>query len=351
MAITIYGAFRSDSTMTDFQARLYQVNTTFQISQYSQITITDGADPTVIDGDDQVNEVPNDPTQTYLGRAFDWDYTIRVRDEDGNTHQIGIMDWDTNNNGQIDTFSSEQGYFLGFIGGTVPPLNSTLTIIELTDNGPDIDVDTVVPCFCAGTQIETTLGARAIETLSAGDKVVTLDHGPQSIRWIGARSLDASDLACKPKLRPIRIAAGSLGSGLPHRDLLVSPQHRMLIRSTIAVRMFDSEEVLVPAHKLVGIPGITVDEAAQGVVYYHMLFDRHEIVLAEGAPSESLFTGKQALKGIHPDALAEIAALFPEVTSPDHHPVAARQIPERGKQIHTLLRRHIKNDRALIRSS
>ncbi len=351
MAINIYGAFRSDSTMTDFQAQLYQVNTTFQISQYSQITITDGADPTVIDGDDQVNEVPNDPTQTYLGRAFDWDYTIRVRDEDGNTHEIGIMDWDINNSGQINTSSAEQGYFLGFIGGTIPPLNSTLTIIELTDNGPDIPVDTVVPCFCAGTLIDTASGPRAIETLAVGDEVQTLDHGPQSIRWIGARTLEAADLANKPKLRPIRIAAGSLGSDLPKRDLLVSPQHRMVIRSTIAVRMFDSEEVLVPAHKLVGIPGITVEEAARCVTYYHILFDRHEIVLAEGAPSESLYIGEQALKSIHPDARAEIAVLFPELMAPNHQPVAARQIPKRGRQIQTLLRRHMKNETALIRSS
>lgn len=349
MAINIYGAFRSDTTMTDNTATFATFGATFQISQYSQITITDGADGSVIDGDNVVNESPNDPTQTYLGRAFDWDYTIEVNDG-VNTYLIGVMDWDANADGDFDYPTGEQGYFLAFIGD-VPPLNTTLTVGPIVDNGADIPVEDVVPCFCEGTQIETSLGLRAIEALSAGDEVVTLDHGLQRIRWIGARSLDAFDLARKPKLRPIRIAAGSLGSNLPRRDLLVSPQHRMVIRSTIAVRMFDSEEVLVPAHKLVGLPGITVDETAQEVVYYHMLFDQHEIVLAEGAPSESLFTGKQALKSLPPGALAEILALFPQLASPDYHPEAVRKIPKHGKQIHTLLQRHAKNGKVLIRPS
>ncbi len=349
MPINIYGAFRTDTTMTDNTATFATLGATFQISQYSQITIEDGADGSVIEGDNIVNESPNDPTQTYMGEVFIWDYTIEVNDG-VNTYQIGVMDWDENGDGDFDFPTAEQGYFLGFIGD-VPPLNTTLTVGSVVDNGANIEVDTVVPCFCAGTLIDTPTGPRAIETLSTGDKVVTLDHGPQVIRWIGSRTLDASELARKPRLRPIRIAAGSLGSGLPRRDLLVSPQHRMLIRSNIAIRMFDSEEVLVPAHKLVGIPGITVEEDAQNVVYHHMLFDRHEIVLAEGAPSESLFTGQQALKAIHPEALAEIVALFPELASQDHQPVAARQIPRQGRKIHSLLRRHKKNDRALIRPS
>ena len=95
MAINIYGAFRSDSTMTNSQAQLFQAGTTFEITQYSQITISDGADPTIIDGDNISNEDPNDPTQTYLGEAFAWDYTIQVNDG-VNTYEIGVMDWDQN---------------------------------------------------------------------------------------------------------------------------------------------------------------------------------------------------------------------------------------------------------------
>lgn len=348
MAIDIYGAFRSDSTMSTSQAQLYQVNTTFQISQYSQITISDGADPTIIDGDNVSNETPNDPTQTYLGRAFDWDYTIRVRDEDGNTYEIGVMDWDINNNGSMNTNSAEQGYFLGFIGGSVPPLNTTLTIIELTDNGPDIPVDTVVPCFTKGTLIDTPDGMRPIEALAVGDEVVTMDRGPQRIRWIGARALTGQELSEKPKLRPIRIAAGALGSGLPQRDLLVSPQHRMLVRSAIAIRMFDTSEILVAAHALVRVPGITVEENAESVEYFHMLFEQHEIVFAEGAPSESLFAGAEALRTVPLAARVEMLELFPALATEDFVPPSARPIPSKGKQVRHMVQRHIKNSRSLI---
>ncbi|WP_170562307.1 Hint domain-containing protein [Ruegeria atlantica] len=348
MAISIYGAFRSDSTMSTSQAQLYQVNTTFQISQYSQITITDGADPTIIDGDNVNNEVPNDPTQTYMGRAFDWDYTILVRDTDGNTYEIGVMDWDSNNNGFINTNSAEQGYFLGFIGGSVPPLNTTLTIIDLTDNGPNIPVDTVVPCFTAGTLIETPNGTRPIEALAVGDEVMTMDRGPQRIRWIGARALTGQELSEKPKLRPIRIAAGALGRGLPQRDLLVSPQHRMLVRSAIAIRMFDTSEILVAAHALVGVPGITVEENAESVEYFHMLFEQHEIVFAEGAPSESLFAGAEALRTVPLAARAEMLELFPALATEDFVPPSARPIPSKGKQVRHMVQRHIKNSRSLI---
>ncbi|WP_108861869.1 Hint domain-containing protein [Ruegeria sp. Alg231-54] len=348
MAISIYGAFRANSTMSTSQAQLYQVNTTFQISQYSQITISDGADGTIIDGDNVVNEVPNDPTQTYLDRAFDWDYTIRVLDEDGNTYEIGVMDWDINNNGSMNTNSAEQGYFLGFIGGSVPPLNTTLTIIELTDNGPDIPVDTVVPCFTKGTLIETPDGMRPIEALAVGDEVVTMDRGPQRIRWIGARALTGQELSEKPKLRPIRIAAGTLGSGLPQRDLLVSPQHRMLVRSAIAIRMFNTSEILVAAHALVGVPGITVEENAESVEYFHMLFEQHEIVFAEGAPSESLFAGAEALRTVPLAARAEMLEMFPALATEDFVPPSARPIPSKGKQVRHMVQRHIKNSRSLI---
>ncbi|WP_280922847.1 MULTISPECIES: Hint domain-containing protein [unclassified Ruegeria] len=160
--------------------------------------------------------------------------------------------------------------------------------------------------------------------------------------------MNAADLAPRPKLKPIRIAAGSLGSGLPKRDLVVSPQHRMMLRSPIAVRMFDSAEVLLPAHKLVGIPGITVETGAQDVVYYHILFDRHEIVFAEGAPSERLFTGTQALASIHLDGRAEILELFPELAQPGYVPQPARHIPEQGRRARALVFRHIKNERPLI---
>ncbi len=347
MPTTIFGAFRSDSTLSDAGASSNVEGTSFQISAYNQITIEDGADGTIFDGDSDSNETANDPTQTYNGETIYWDFTISVTDGT-NTYEIGLFDYDIDGDGNSIGIDSEDGFFMAFIGGSVPPLNTTLTITAITDNGPDIDIDTVVPCFVSGTNISTPEGPRPIEALEVGDVVLTLDNGPQTIRWIGTRTLDSIDLSVKPKLRPIRIAQGALGNGLPENELRVSPQHRMLVRSPIAARMFSKHEVLIPAHKLLGLPGVSVDETAQSVTYVHMLFDRHEVVFAEGAPSESLHTGPEALKGVGEEALAEIAALFPEIASEAHAPELARLTPLRGRQMRSLIRRHVKNGKPLL---
>ncbi len=347
MPINLFGAFRTDTTMTDAAAGFATFGSTFEISAYSQITIADGADGTIVDGDNVVNETPNDPTQTYLGNAIFWDYTIQVNDGT-NTYQIGIVDYDINGDGTSNGVNAEDGFFIAFIGGSIPPLNTTLTFGPILDNGPSVDVDTLVPCFVAGTTLETIDGPRPIETLSVGDEVLTLDNGPRCIRWIGSRSLNPEELTLKPKLRPVRINADALGDGLPSRDLFVSRQHRMLVRSPIAKRMFGDEEVLIPAHKLVALPGVSVDVSVQSVTYLHVLFEHHEIVFAEGAPAESLFTGPMALKSVGEEAYEEILFLFPEISSSDYAPSLARHVPSKGKQIRNLVRRHAQNQIALV---
>ncbi len=98
-----------------------------------------------------------------------------------------------------------------------------------------------VTCYVAGTLLATADGPRAIETLVPGDLVMTMDHGLQPVRWIGRSTCTVSD-----RLAPVRIAAGALGHGLPRRDLFVSQQHRMLVRSRIAERMTGRSEILIP---------------------------------------------------------------------------------------------------------
>lgn len=348
MAITVYGAFRTDSTLSDTDAATDATGATFSISAYSQITFDDGADGTVIAGDSSSNETGNDLTQTMAGAPIYWDYTIQVTAAGGAVYQIGLLDYDTSGNNNSIGIDSEDGYFLVFLNGAIPPLNTTLTINGIVDNGASIPVSTTVPCFTQGTLIATPQGQRAIETLEAGDWVATADCGQQPIRWIGSRALCQRELDANPKLYPINFAPGSLGKGLPHRNMQVSPQHRMLLRSKIAQRMFDSPEVLIPANKLVGLPGVSVDRQAQSVTYYHMLFDRHQIVFAEGAPTESLFTGPEALKSVGAEALEEIATLFPEIVSPTHIPTMARVTPSKGKHMKHLVARHAKNGTPLL---
>lgn len=172
--------------------------------------------------------------------------------------------------------------------------------------------------------------------------VLTRDNGYKEIRWIGSKTIGGNTLRNNKNIRPIRIQAGALGKNLPSEDLFVSPQHRILIKSEITVRMFDTAEVLVAAKKLTDIEGVTRVDSCEEVEYFHFLFDQHEIVYSHSLPTESLFTGKQALMSVGEAARKEIFYLFPELNRKDHLPNPARPIPE-GKKLKKLLYRHVKN--------
>jgi len=147
----------------------------------------------------------------------------------------------------------------------------------------------------------------------------------------------------------VRIRAGALGQGLPERDLMVSPQHRMLVQSRIARRMFDQDEVLVAAKHLTGLDGVEIADDVTEVTYIHFLCDRHEVVFAEGAPSESLYTGAQALKSVSPEAREEIFTLFPELRdcAPEALPTPARKLGK-GRVCQNLIARHVKNEKPVV---
>ncbi|MDE9451892.1 Hint domain-containing protein [Aliiroseovarius sp. Z3] len=205
-----------------------------------------------------------------------------------------------------------------------------------------------VVCFSRGTKIKTDRGYIAIEELGVGDRVQTLDCGYQPIRWIGSTRLDAIDLKLTPKLRPIRIRAGALGINSPTEDLLVSPQHRVLSRSAIALRILGEREVLLPANKLLPLSGIEIDQDAKEVEYFHILFDAHQLIYANGSVTESLFVGKEALKSLSAKARQEIETLFPAILDPNFMPKPVRLIPERGRLIKKLVQRHYANARSLV---
>jgi len=206
---------------------------------------------------------------------------------------------------------------------------------------------TGVPCFLKGTMIDTPRGAVPIEQLQIGDFVLTKDRGAQPIRWIGSRNIGAADLEKAPNLRPIRITAGALGFRLPATDLIVSPQHRVLLRSRVVQNMFGVGEVMVAAKKLLALKGIEIARDLSGAHYYHFLCDRHEVVVANGAETESLFPGPEALRSVGAEALAEIYILFPELQQCSYTPVSARPFPD-GRQAQHLAERHLKNNKSLV---
>ena len=192
--------------------------------------------------------------------------------------------------------------------------------------------NTNVTCFCAGTMIETADGLRHIETLRPGDLIQTADDGLQPLVLNLASHVTADSLANAQGLRPVIIPKGALGGGAPDRDLMVSRQHRMLVRSKIAERMFGETEVLVPAIRLVGLNGIALDQSMRPVTYHHLVFQKHQIVFAENAPSESFYPGDIAMRAL-PEALRqEFAALFPEVVAHNADWSFARHVPETRRQ-------------------
>lgn len=244
--------------------------------------------------------------------------------------------------------SEGDGQF-GFIAADFPvgsgqKLLTDETVLEIQTG--EYALPGIFPCFTASTRISTARGSIAAADLAVGDLVLTNDNGLQPIRWIAQRKLTGQELEASPNLRPIRIRAGALGNQMPSSDLLVSPQHRILVRSQIAHRMFGTDEVLVAAKQLCEIDGIDVDEGGDEVTYVHFLFDDHQIVSSNGAWTESLYPGPQALKAVGSAALEEIYTLFPELKEGEVRP-AARPIPH-GRLVRQLASRHVKNGKPLV---
>ena len=209
-------------------------------------------------------------------------------------------------------------------------------------NGTDLTAEnTAVICFARDTGILTRRGRVAVQDLRLGDLVQTVDNGWRPILWIGSRKVLA-----RGKVAPIRIEAGVLDND---RALILSPQHRVQVASRIAQRMFGETEVLVAAKELLVLPGVSSVEGTD-VEYFHFLFDRHELVFSEGAVTESLFTGPEALKAIHPEGRAELKALFPELFGGACSALAPARFLIRGAQARGLIRRHAKNGQRIAYS-
>ena len=216
-----------------------------------------------------------------LTGAGDFEIVDRTTDPDGNSIS-----------GRIN--------FLDAPGGTV---TSTMTFQE---------IERIIPCFTPGTMIATPQGERRVEDLQLGDRVITRDNGMQEIRWIGRRDLDGSELLQAPHLKPVLIRAGALGRGLPESDLLVSPNHRILMNNEKTALYFEDREVLASAKHLTDLEGVDrVDTTS--VSYIHFMFDQHEVVLSNGAWTESFQPGEQTLDGMDQAQRDEIYALFPEL--------------------------------------
>ena len=245
--------------------------------------------------------------RVYAGDDRDHIYATKNDSVDGGA---GGEDWDTLHVGGPSAGGSINFVNLGpdsngnGIDGYIDYFDSVGTF-EGRLNFEEIEAFEGIICFTKGAGILTETGYRPVESLQIGDLVHTRDNGMQQIRWIGQRSVPGIG-----QLAPISFAPEALEGAT--KPLIVSPQHRMLLTGYQSELLFGETEVLVPAKYLVN--GTTVREApCAKVSYYHVMFDSHEVIYADGQATESFHAGGEGLNAIAPEAREEMFAIFPEL--------------------------------------
>jgi hypothetical protein len=163
--------------------------------------------------------------------------------------------------------------------------------------------------------IDTPDGPRMVETLQPGDLVMTLDHGPQVIRWTrsGDHPLEDAEVDAKP----VQIKAGALGRNLPAQDMIVSPQHRILVGGAGQFQQVFASEAFAPAKCLTAVPGIRHMKGKTRITWFHFACERHEVVTANGCLSESLLLGPMVVTRLARAEQATLTDIFGPAPTPD----------------------------------
>ncbi len=201
-----------------------------------------------------------------------------------------------------DGFSLTDGYhaYLGRIvrtacgicvvfEGQLPPYGQACWVTAVNNSHPAIagrPRDGVI-CYASDTLIATPSGPVPIGQITPGTAVLTRDNGPQPVLWVGQTTLSGLALRRHTHLRPIRLRQGRPEAGQPEADLCVSPDHRVLLQGARARELFGADEVLARARDLVDYTRVIPDPALHGVTYVHLLLEAHQILFANGLPSES----------------------------------------------------------------
>jgi len=225
-----------------------------------------------------------------------------LRDPDGNPIRV----WDV-----VVTNDGSGSALLTFPGG------ETLTLEGITPEQMTWQkmAASGIPCYAPGTMIDTPSGPRAVETLLPGDIVITLDHGAQPIRWTRSGTQPLED--AEPDKKPVLIIAGALGEGLPAQDLIVSPQHRILVGGRGQLADWFDAEALAPAKSLTNLRGIRHMNGKTAISWIHFACDRHEVVIANGCLSESLLLGPMVRNGLTTSEREELTAIYGPAKTPD----------------------------------
>jgi hypothetical protein len=218
--------------------------------------------------------------------------------------------------------------------GAIPPPATELWVTAITEAPRPAEAPGPqgVICFTEGTFLRTPDGDRRVEDLTPGDRVITRDDGAQEVLWIGHSHVTGARLQVQPALRPIRIRAAALGGEVPDCELVVSPQHRVLVRGRAAMALFNTDEVLVAAADLVNDHSISTVQSLKGLTYYHLLLPRHQVVWANGVPSESFHPAEAPLGRIDECQRDRLFRLFPDLArDPSRYGATARRMLTRAE--------------------
>jgi len=310
--LTISGGQQLDGVTQGDGSHLEGETITINAANWTGINITDN-DTSF--GDSDTSQTLNgaqtiDGTTYASGTVVEAEYSLTVTDGTNTWTLVGF-----NVNNSSPAYGTIEG--IAVIGGPggFPPVGVPLTVTAAQEGPNYLASDYATPiCFTSGTLIRTPSGERPIETLAVGDLVLTEANGPQPIRWIGMREVPATG-----KFAPICIKANTYNN---KRDLLISPEHRIVIDDWRCEVFFHQPHVLVAAKHLLN--GTTVSAREGGfVTYIHLMFDDHQIIWAEGAQTESLHPGIVALSSLAPAARKEVLSLFPQLEHGATLPLAA----------------------------
>ncbi|MDY7024826.1 MAG: Hint domain-containing protein [Pseudomonadota bacterium] len=324
----------SNTTVTELYDELSSnleaiVNMTYSSTTLGTSQEGEGAGADTLDGgagDDQL-----------IGNGGGDSFITDMRDDDGTTDTI--LDYDSSE-GDTITIIDESGASIAIDTLYTPDANAATTgtenvgddgVVYLADGSQlvikNFQFQNEAPCFVTGTLINTAEGQKAIESLSIGDSVCTTDGQLETIKWIGKRAVAARFAGAHNQ--PICIQAGALAQGSPARDLYVSPDHALFI-----------DGVLVQAQALVNGSTITQVEMTADFTYYHIELDRHALIFAEGAETETFvdaqargkFDNAAEFEALYPAAKAVAAMPYPRVKAKRQLPAA---IKAKLKQIKT----------------
>lgn len=179
-------------------------------------------------------------------------------------------------------------------------------------------------CFAAGSLIATPDGERAVEALTTGDLITTADGRTVPVKWVGhqTHSAPAANLRLPTEIQPVRIRAGALGAGLPHSDLTVTADHGMVFSLSSSEKVGENNGYVVNASALINgstIDWVPMDELEDSFTVYHIETEAHDVILANGAPSETFIdaAGRAAFDN-HQEYLTLYGAerIIPELQMP-----------------------------------